>query len=243
MKSFNVDCALCPTRTKSVLCHLNAAELTRIDDNKTCIIYKKGQTILHENGHPLGVYSIYDGKVKIVRSGNEGKDQIVRLIKSGDIFGYRALFSNTRYNASAIALEDSRICFIPRDAFLTILHSNSNLSLDLIKLLALELGRAEQTITHIAQKTVKERTAEALLSLKETYGTEKDGATINISLSREDIASLVGTATETVIRLLSVFRREKTLDLIGKKIKILDLKKLVLEANCESFTNKKHIFF
>ena len=117
MKSFNVDCALCPSRTKSVLCHLNAAELTRIDDNKTCIIYKKGQTILHENGHPLGIYSIYDGKVKIVRSGNEGKDQIVRLVKTGDIFGYRALFSNTRYNASAIALEDSRICFIPRDAF------------------------------------------------------------------------------------------------------------------------------
>lgn len=221
---------------------LSIAELADFDDHKSCILFKKGQTIFHENGNPLGIYCINEGKVKVVRSGTEGREQIVRLIRNGDIFGYRALFSNTRYNASAIALEDSNVCFIPKDTFFNVLRSNSNLSIALMKMLSQELGKAEQNITDLAQKTVKERIAEALLFLKETYGVEEDGATLNVSLSREDIANLVGTATETVIRLLSVFRQEKTLDLIGKKIKILNMNKLFAEANTDSFTYKKHLF-
>lgn len=240
--SFNVDCGVCPSRNNSVFCMLSTTEMDHFDDEKSCISYKKGQTIFQENGNPLGIYCINAGKIKIARSGNDGKEQIVRLIKNGDIFGYRALFSNTTYNASAIALEDTNVCFIPKDTFFNVLRTNSKLSIALIKMLSLELGKAEQNITDLAQKTVKERLAETLLSLKDTYGVEKDGATINICLSREDIANLVGTATETVIRLLSIFRQEKTLDLIGKKIKILNANRLLAEANTDSFTYKKYVF-
>lgn len=242
INNFSVDCKTCPSRNRSVFCMLKASELTHFDDHKTCITYKKGQAIFQENGNPLGIYCVNAGKIKIVRIGSEGREQIVRLMKNGDILGYRALFSNTRYNASAITLEDSNVCFIPRTAFFNVLHANSSLSAALIKMLSVELGKAEQNIISIAQKAVKERIAEALLFLKELYGTENDGVTINISLTREDIANLVGTATETVIRLLSAFRQEKTLEFIGKKIKILDIKRLVREANSELFTYKNHVF-
>lgn len=242
-KNFTIDCGTCPSRNQSVFCSLGAGELAHFDHHKTCIMYRKGQTIFHENGHPLGIYCVNEGKIKIARSGNEGKEQIVRLMKNGDILGYRALFSNTRYNASAIALEDSSVCFIPKDAFLEVLRSNSRLSLDMIKMLSLELGKAEQNLTYLAQKTVKERVAEALLFLKDTYGMEQDGATLNIYLSREDIASLVGTATETVIRQLAILRQEDIIELVGKRIMILDLNRLLTEANIDSLTYKNHISF
>jgi CRP/FNR family transcriptional regulator len=201
------------------------------NESKTCVSYKKGQILFHEGGHPLGMFCINQGKIKLSHSGQDGKEQIVRMAKEGDVLGYRALLSNERYNATAVALDDTEVCFIPKDAFFTVLKTNLNLSLEIIKMLALELRWAEQTITGLAQKPVRERMAEALLFLKETYGFEADEATINVTLSREDIANLVGTATETAIRLLSEFKHDKIVEFVGKKIKILDIKKLVRTAN------------
>jgi CRP/FNR family transcriptional regulator len=196
-------------------------------------VFKKGQTIFSEYSFPNGVYCIHEGKVKVVHIGNDGKEQIVRLLINGSLLGYRALLSETQYTASAVAIEDSKICFIPKATFLNALKTNASLSMQLIKLLAAELGHAEQTITDIAQKPVRERMAEALLLLKEKYGLEADGATINVTLSREDIASLVGTVTETAIRLLAHYKNNKVLALMGKKIKILDMNALVRSANIQ----------
>ncbi len=206
-------------------------ELTSFNEVKSCISYKKGQLIFSEGSNPLGLYCVNEGKIKLSHSGHDGKEQIVRMARNGDVLGYRALLSGERYNASAVALDDTNVCFIPRDTFFSVLKSNAGLSLEIIKMLSLELRKAEQTITDLAQRPVRERTAEALLFLKETYGFEEDEATINVVLSREDIANLVGTATETAIRLLSEFKSDKIVEFIGKKIKILDMKKLVKTAN------------
>lgn len=197
---------------------------------KSCIIFRKGQVIFAEGGHPLGLYCVHSGKIKIAYSGNDGREQIVRMARGGDVLGYRALLTAERYNASAIALDDSEICFIPREAFFNVMKSNTGLSFEIIKMLSTELKKAERMITDLAQKPVRERMAEALLFLRETYGFEEDGATINVTLSREDIANLVGTATETAIRLLSEFRQDKILETSGKKLKILDIDKLVHTA-------------
>lgn len=228
---FSQECQNCGSRSKSIFCHLGIDELGTFNATKSCVSFKKGQTIFNEGNYPLGLFCINDGKVKLSHSGQDGKDQIVRMAKNGDVLGYRALLSGERYNASAIALDDSNVCFIPRDAFFTVLKTNSGLSLEIIKMLSLELRKAEQTITDLAQKPVRERMAEALLFLKETYGFENDNATINVVLSREDIANLVGTATETAIRLLSEFKHDKIVESVGKKIKILDVNKLVKTAN------------
>jgi CRP/FNR family transcriptional regulator len=165
--------------------------------------------------------------------GDDGKEQIIRLVKAGDILGYRALLSGERYSASAEALEDTQVCFIPRDLFVKILKLDSNLAFEMMKLLSDELHRAEVKLTHLAQKPIRERLAETLLFIKETYGYEADGVTLNVRLSREDIANLVGTATESAIRLLSEFKKDGMIDLEGKKIKIIHPKELLRTANIQ----------
>lgn len=227
----SVDCNICKSRNFSVFNNLSTTELAHFNDHKSCIVYKKGQYIFHENGYPHGIYCVNAGKVKIVRTGKDGKDQIVRLARKGDILGYRALLGDSKYNGSAITLEDTNVCFISKTSFFNVIQSNRNLSSDIIKMLAGELGKAEQSITDISQKSVKERMAEALLLLKDTYGFEQDGATIAVKLSREDIASLLGIATETAIRLLSVFKKNGVIEFVGKKIKILDIEQLLKAAN------------
>lgn len=227
-------CETCGSRHKSIFCHLEMEELALFTASKSCMSFKKGQIIFNEGGHPLGIFCVNNGKVKVAHTGQDGKEQIIRLAKEGDVLGYRAMLSAERYNASAVALDDTDVCFIPRDTFFNVLKSSHNLSLEVIRLLATELRKAENAMTDLAQKPVRERTAEALLFLKATYGFEEDGATINVILSREDIANLVGTATETAIRLLSEFKSDKIVEFIGKKIKILDIKKLVKTANIDN---------
>lgn len=205
--------------------------MAAFNNAKSCMSFKKGQVIFSEGGHPLGLFCINDGKVKIEHTGDDGKEQILRMAKGGDVLGYRALLSSERYNASAVALDDTDVCFIPRDPFFNVLKDNPRLSLDIIKMLSTELRKAEDTITDLAQKPVRERMAEALLFLKETYGFEADGQTIDVVLSREDIANLVGTATETAIRLLSEFKKDGIVESAGKKLKIADLSKLIKTAN------------
>jgi CRP/FNR family transcriptional regulator, polysaccharide utilization system transcription regulator len=225
------DCAQCSSLNKSVFCDLHGGDLEQLNADKGCVYYKKGQIIFNAGAYPHGLFCVKEGKIKVFQIGDEGKEQIVRLVKSGDIMGYRALLSGDKYSASAEVLEDARICHIPRSTFLGLLQQNGNLSMQLMKLLSNDLGVAEHRITELAQKPVRERVAEALLYMKETYGYESDGATIGVVLSREDIANIVGTATETVIRLLSEFKTDGVIRLDGKKIAILNQKQLVRLAN------------
>lgn len=229
--NFHQDCETCGSRHKSIFCHLEMDELAAFSENKSCVSFKKGQPIFHEGSKPLGIFCVNEGKVKVTYSGHDGKEQIVRMAKGGDVLGYRSLLSSERYNASATAIDDTNICFVPRETFFDVLKRNPGLSMEIIKLLSMELKKAEQTITDFAQRPVRERMAEGLLFLKETYGFEEDGATLDVVLSREDIANLVGTATETAIRLLSELKHDKIVEFVGKKIKILDIEKLVKSAN------------
>ena len=160
-----------------------------------------------------------------------GKEQIVRMAAPGDVLGYRAILSGERYSASATALEDSNVCFVPKELFLSIVRKDGELSMDMMRLLSEDLRRAESTITHLAQKSVRERTAEALLFLKETYGLADDGETLNVSLSREELSNLVGTATETVVRFLKEFKDSGIVKLEGKKILLADVPALARYAN------------
>jgi CRP/FNR family transcriptional regulator len=225
------DCSTCSVRHKSAFQELSNDELSILNENKGCGFYKKGSTIFMQGHYPNGLFCLKNGKIKIYKTGDEGKEQIVRFGKSGDILGYRALLSGDSYSCSADVLEDSHVCFVPRSAFMNLLTNSASLSLQMMKLLGLDLRQAENRITELAQKPVRERVAEALLLLKETYGVEVGSSTINVSLSREEIANLVGTATETTIRLLSEFKQDGLIELQGKKISITNFNKLVQVAN------------
>jgi CRP-like cAMP-binding protein len=228
-----VDCQNCKKRFTSVFCRVENDTMESINDEKVCTPYKKGQIIFHEGSRPLGIYCVNRGKIKLVKLGEDGKEQILRLIKPGDLMGYRALLSGDRYSASAVVMEDSGICFIPKELFMGVLQKDGVLSMEIMKLLSDDLRKAETSITHLAQKPVRERLAEALLFIKETYGFEEDGKTIALKITREELANIVGTATETTIRLLSDLKNEGILQLEGKKIAIMNLAKLVKIANID----------
>lgn len=221
-------CTTCERRIRSILRDLDEGALENLDATKACYVYKKGQVILSEGIPPTGLFCVHHGKVKVYKTGDEGRDKIVRLAGDGDVLGYRALLTGSPSSVSAAALEESVVCCIPRDTFFNLLRANGNLSMRLIELLSSELGRAEEQIVHIAQKPVRERLAEALVLLKETYGTEDgDGGTLSVRLSRDELAGIVGTAVETLVRTLADFKKSRVISTEKKKIRILDLPRLL----------------
>jgi CRP-like cAMP-binding protein len=230
-KDSNPPCTYCTARANSVFEVLNHDQLADLSLHKSCAVYKKGQYIFNENGFPHALYCINKGKVKLNTIGIDGKEQILRLAKEGDVIGYRSLIANERYHCSAVAIEDSSICVIDRNYFWTTINENPKLLFQVIKKMSSDLKAAEEHIVSLSQKNVRERMAEALLFFKATFGFESDGKTLNVVLTREEIADYVGTSTESAIRLLSEFNQDKIIQLEGKKIKILDLQKLIKTAN------------
>lgn len=214
-------CDKCTSRFGNVFCALNSAQVSEMSAEKNCSIYKKGQVIFNEGNRPSGMYCINRGKIKIFQTGEEGKEQILRLAKEGDILGYRSLISGDAYSASASVMEDATVCFIPKSSFFEFLQTNSELSSKMMQLLSHDLKETENRLIVLAQKSVRERMAETILMLNEFYGADKEGV-INSIVSRDDIANIVGTATETTIRILSDFKSEKLIELLGKKIKIIN---------------------
>ncbi len=192
---------------------------------KNCNKYDKGEVIYHEGSRITGVYCLDSGIVKHYKTGNDGKEQIIRFSKAGDIFGYRSVLSNETACTTAKVVEESSVCFIPATHFLKLIKENSDFALSLMQLSCKELGDANKYILDIAQKNVRERLAEILLLLHDNFGTNSDGD-LNIFLTREELAGLVGTATESVIRLLSEFKKDKIIQLNKRKIKILNIKEL-----------------
>ena len=225
-------CDTCGNSGKnSLLCSLSHDELSSLTVHKSYNIYKKNQIIFYEGNQPQGLFCIFSGKVKVHKLGEEGREQIVRFAKQGNVIGYRALLSGDPYYASATALENTMVCFIPKTEFLNMLQKNHALSSQAIRMLTNDLKFAEQKIMNMAQKQVRDRVAEALLMVKECYGLESDNKTINSVLTRRDIASIAGTTTETAIRTLADLNREKIIGFTGKKIRILKMNDLVRIAN------------
>jgi CRP-like cAMP-binding protein len=227
-----MHCSTCLSRSKSLFGDLTKEELIEVDDAKTCQLYKKGEVIFNEGGIPHGVFCIKYGKVKIYKTGGEGKDQIIKFAQDGDMIGYRSLLSGEKFNASAACLDETVVCFIPKENILKMVSENNCLAMNLMKAACHELGEASRLITNLAQKSITERVAEVLLILKSNFGTDHQSA-INVVLSREEIASMVGTATETVIRTLAKFDSDGLIELDGKRIRLKDIPALTIVAKIQ----------
>ena len=183
--------------------------------------YNKGDVLFSEGGTPRGVFFLHSGLIKIVKYGIEGKEQIIEIAKAGDLVGFRAMLSDKTYNVDAKMLEDASIGYIQKADFLKAINNNEKLRNTVIRVLSKELQDRADLLTTMAQKTVRQRTALALILLDDIY----KGAPIN--LSRDDLANFVGTATETVIRLLREFKKDGILDIHGRKITILNIERLI----------------
>lgn len=215
----------------SMFCSLDLKQFEELEDKLRCLTFKKGQVIFNEGNQPYGVYCIKSGKVKISKIGEEGKEQIVRLARDANLVGYRSVLSGTSYYATATALDETEVCYIPKAVIFNLIKENTSFSIAVIGLLSDDLKRAENKITNMAQKHVRERIAEAILLLKECYGVTDDGKTINSNLTRREIANIAGTTTETSIRILSEFHKDKIIELNGKDITIINEDKLFKTAN------------
>ncbi len=218
------NCNLCLIRHLNALKELSKKELDRISQYKKVQHFKKGDVLLREGQSMNGVYCIMSGKGKLTRYNSLGKEQIVRFIKSGNLIGYRSAISNEPPSLNLTALEDMTACFIPKEAFDEALD-NRKFSRRVMEMLSEDLKQANLFIANISQHTVKERLADTLLHLEEVFGTDKEG-NINIALSREELSSIIGTASESVIRVLSAFKKEGIIYTKAKKIKLLDKQKL-----------------
>lgn len=219
-------CEHCIIKQFNSLKTLSQEELVRISGCKTSRIVKKGDVIFEEGDILKGIYCIRDGICKLTKLSSNGKDQIIKLVVKGELIGQRSLVSDESVNLSAIALNDMELCFIPKTEIMKDLHNNTEFTFDVLKVMAMELKEADDIIVNMAQKSVRQRLAETLIYINNSFGTKSDG-TLSVLLSREDFANIIGTATESTIRVLSQFKKEKLITTIGKQIKIIDLEGLI----------------
>lgn len=233
-KTAKLECQTCSSHFLGVLCELEDHALAECNQHKTTNTYKKGQVIFYEGNQAYGLYCIFDGRIKLYKTGVDGRQQIVRIAGPGGLLGYRSLFSEEPYHATAEVIKDATICCVDKHAFFPLLIKNPNLALNIIKKLSRELRCAEDLVTSIAQRSVRERMAELLMILKETYGkTVKTGFKIDLELSREELADMIGITQETAIRLLSEFKNDQLISVQGREIIILNAKALLEIARLE----------
>lgn len=219
-------------KSESVLKDLPPEDVALLTVNKTEQVYSKGEIIFREAAYPAGIFYIIEGKAKKYKVDKEGKEHIIYVANPGEILGYHAILSEDRYPDSASALEKSRIAFIPKEDFLLTLQQSSVLSKRLLKTLSHEFAVLANSLSVFAQKSVRERLALQLIVLREKYKVNfQPGMPVEINISRDDLASLVGTVRERAVRILSEFKEAGILETKGRKIIVHDVNQLIKIAN------------
>ena len=215
----------------STFASLTMNEVGQVTETKACSSYGRGSAIFSYGQYPRGVYCIHKGHVKLTRPTPDGREHILRLAGAGELVGYASMISGEPYTVNCVAVEETSICFVPSDLILSIVRENTHLALRVMQDLSHELEDAERRVVEIAQKSIRERVAEALLVIKETFGVAEDGETLNSPLTREEIAGIVGSAQESVIRTLSEFKSDKLIEIVGRSIRVKNVKGLIKAAN------------
>ncbi|MBP5562167.1 MAG: Crp/Fnr family transcriptional regulator [Muribaculaceae bacterium] len=205
---------------------LTPEEKRRVADNFIIHDFKKHQLIYAEGDTPANLWCLLRGKVKLYKDGIGGRPQILRLYRPIQYFGYRAAFANEPYVSSAAAFEPSTLGAIPMSLVKELIDGNRGLAWFFIHELSKNLGGSDTKIVNLTQKHIRGRLAEALIAMLDNYGLEDDGATLRIYMAREDIANFSNMTTSNAIRTLSAFAQEKILTVDGRRIKILDEKRL-----------------
>lgn len=227
-----MNCHTCEGRKHGVFCNLSSEGLNELNGDKIANIYKVDQNLFVEGNPPFGLYCLHAGKIKITKTSRSGKETIVRLVKPGEILGHRSLFSDSPYSATATALEDSVVCFVSKATIFKLVKNDPTLAFDIMSSISRQMGAAEERIASLSNKSQKERFAEMLLLLKEAYGEScNEGIRLNIKLTREEMGSMIGAASENVIRLITEFKKEKLISEMDKNIYILNLDAIEQKAN------------
>ncbi|WP_418262374.1 Crp/Fnr family transcriptional regulator [Flavobacterium faecale] len=227
MKRINTDCESCTNVSCFIKKHLHLEKMQDFAKQKNTFSCKKGQQFMIEGAPIQGLYFLYQGKVKIIKTGIYGKEQIVRLAVEGDTIGFRGFGTRNRYLIGAAALEDTILCNFSNDIMHDILKSIPEFTYDMMLFYAEELNKSENKVKKIAQMNVRERVIDTLLHLYKKFGQTNN--LINVHLSRKEIADFAGTTDEQVTRIFSSLKKESLINIIGKKISLLEIDKLQSE--------------
>ena len=194
--------------------------LKKLSDDRKVKTFKKRELVFEEGDYPRYLYFVNSGKVKLFKTNEHGKEYILNICKEGEFFGYVDLIKNDQHNESAAALEATEISLIPKEDFTKLLYGNRDVTSQLIKMLANNVSEQEEQLLHLAYNSVRKRVADAVLFLCEKEGKEE------ISILRDDLARIVGTAKESVIRMLTEFKQDGYIDIIDGVIHIRNKTKL-----------------
>jgi CRP-like cAMP-binding protein len=211
---------------EKVWASLTEEERNFVSAHVEIVQYAKNEIIHHAGDESAYAWMLLEGKVRIYKEGVGQRQQIIRLLKPYDIFGYRACIAGDAYNSSASAFEDCKAYRLPREAFLHLVRTNGTLCYEIMQTMAQDLAIAEIQTVNLTQKHIRGRLAESLLLLLKNYGYEEDGLTLAMPLPREDLANMSNMTTSNAIRTLSQFAQEGLVNIHGRRIQILDEKEL-----------------
>lgn len=214
----------------SIFRELTSSDLNMLYQNVVSSIYKKGSTVYEEGTRITGPYIVCEGALKIYKTGLDGREQIIRFAKEGDLIGFRSIITDEQACTTAEVLQDAVLLYMNGEVLLSLLRKSPEFSMSMLKLSCKELGESNKFLTNLSQKSVRERLAEVLLIIMDTFELAPDKS-LRVTLTREELANMVGTATESVIRLLSEFKADKLIELNGRNIKILNVPKLIKIGN------------
>ncbi|MBI2412168.1 MAG: Crp/Fnr family transcriptional regulator [Deltaproteobacteria bacterium] len=222
-------CSLCRChiRENTIFTGLNDAQLDAFKDVVVISSYKKRELVYLDGDECTGLYIIRTGRLKLVRSSSTGKEQIINILNPGDLLGFEVFYEGRLYKNTAVAMEDSELCYIEKNAFFKILEREPDISKKLIISLGKELNHAYERIGNLGLLNAKEKLGHLLYTLANEYGVKEDGGVkLNLTLSRLEIAELLGITQETSIRLLKSFKEDGILDIRRKEIIIKSMSRL-----------------
>lgn len=192
--------------------------------------FKKKQTIYTEGNHPNRLYYIVKGKVKAYKTNEDGKELVTELFGPGDFLGHIALLEESVYKYTAEALEETELAIIPKEDFEEVLHKSPEVLRKFIQVLAKNISEKENHLLGLAYNSLRRKVADALMMLQAKYQQDREEKFL-ININRENLATIAGTATESLIRTLGDFRNEKLIDIKNGNIVILNLQKLAALIN------------
>ncbi|WP_420579841.1 Crp/Fnr family transcriptional regulator [Reichenbachiella sp.] len=227
------NCIACANHECIIKKNSHDKDVEQYLNKKHTIQCKKGQQFILEGAPVHGLYFIYKGKAKVAKTGFQGKEQIVRFAKDGEIIGHRGFGIGESYQINAVAIEDTVLCNFPNELMQDMLQHAPNLTYDFMLFYADELNRSETKVKKFAQMTVREKVIDAILYIHRKFD-QSDGY-LNIQLSRKEIANFAGTTDEQVIRVISALKKENILRASGKKLGIIDIDLLKNEISEHNF--------
>jgi len=225
----NPDCVTCVNESCLIKLRCNDEGAAAFIAKKNTITFKKTQNVIIEGAPVHGLYFVYSGTVKVLNTGIQGREQILRLTKAGEMIGLRGFSTRQSYQVGAVALTDTIVCNFQLDLIKQMLLTLPRLTYDLMNVYAEELIRSETKVRKFAHMNVREKVVDSLLYINRKFG-QKNGF-LSLMLSRKEIADLAGTTEEQVIRMISALKKDNLIRTEGKKLGIPDVEKLKKEID------------